>query len=186
VMCVFRDRAHECEELMELEFSIASLLQEARPSTARGVEAESDRPGWFHLSTTGEPEIRFRLPLVEDQMAVAGRPQAERLLARRCIDAVKLNARTIARVERAMEAMAPAVSRSLSGSCPKCGQPVEVPLHVPQLVVDELRVFSAGVHEEVDVIASAYHWQESAILALPQQRRRAYAEAIQQRERANA
>ena len=58
-----------------------------------------------------------------------------------------------------------------------------MPLNVPRLVMDELRARAGEVHEEIHVIAAAYHWAEAAILAMPQSRRRAYAETIRQRER---
>jgi len=183
VACVFRDKSHECEERMELEFSIAALLEEAHPSPVRGVVPASGDAGWFQLTATSDSPIRFRLPSLRDQIEVAGKPQAAKLLARRCIDGDKLDARTVARVERAMESMAPSVSRPLAGNCPNCGKPVSVPLHVPHLVVEELQASSTGVHEEIDAIAAAYHWEESAILALPQKRRRAYAETVRRRER---
>jgi hypothetical protein len=83
-----------------------------------------------------------------------------------------------------METMAPLVSRPLEGNCPECGQPVTVYLHVAKLVTGELAASAAGIHDEVDRIAAAYHWDEASILRMPQRRRRAYAELIRQRERA--
>ena len=53
-------------------------------------------------------------------------------------------------------------------------------LHVSSLVLDELRASAAGVHREIHAIAATYHWDESAILAMPQLRRQAYTDAIRQ------
>jgi hypothetical protein len=39
----------------------------------------------------------------------------------------------------------------------------------------ELRRAAEGLHEDVHVLASAYHWQEDVILALPRRRRQDYA-----------
>jgi hypothetical protein len=50
--------------------------------------------------------------------------------------------------------------------------------------MNELRFAAAGVHEEIHAIAAAYHWDERAILAMPQVRRQAYVETIQQHARA--
>ena len=83
-----------------------------------------------------------------------------------------------ARIERVMAAMAPDVSRPIAGDCPACGATVEAPLHVARVVVGELRRAAAAVHDDVDLIARSYHWPEATILALPQDRRRAYAERI--------
>ena len=77
-----------------------------------------------------------------------------------------------------MAAMAPEVSRPIAGDCPACGKTVQAPLHVARVVVAELRRTAAAVHDEVDLIARTYHWSEAMILALPQDRRRAYVERI--------
>jgi hypothetical protein len=82
-----------------------------------------------------------------------------------------------------MEAMAPRVSRPLAGNCPECGEALTMALHVPRLVMDELANNATGIHEETDAIAATYHWDEASILAMPQRRRRAYAETIRRRER---
>ena len=184
VRCLFRDRSHQCVERMELEFSIAAFLEEVHPAAPRGVRpVEGDRI-WFWMTGNDDPGVRFRLPAVDDQVRVLGERRPAALLARRCIDAENIGARRLARIERAMEALAPLVSRPLKGNCPGCGQPLTVPLHVPRLVMDELQKSAAGVYEEVHAIAAAYHWDEAAVLAMPQRRRRAYAEAIRRRDRA--
>jgi hypothetical protein len=79
-----------------------------------------------------------------------------------------------------MAAMAPEVSRPLAGTCPACAAAVEAPLHVARLVVAEFTRESASLHDEVDLIARAYHWAEADILRLPRGRRQAYADRIRQ------
>jgi hypothetical protein len=180
VACVFRDRLHECGVRMELEFSISAFIEEARPRSPRGVRP-GDAPGWFLLSGDEGRDVRFRLPTVEDQLQAMSTANGAALLTRRCIDAG--DARETRRAERAMEAMAPGVSRPLTGNCPECGEALTMALHVPRLVMDELVNNATGIHEETDAIAATYHWDEAAILAMPQRRRRAYAETIRRRER---
>jgi hypothetical protein len=180
VACVFRDRSHECGVRMELEFSITVFLDEARPHSPRGVRPGDDA-GWFALPGDDGRDVRFRLPTVEDQLRAMSSADGAALLAQRCIDAAK--ARERRRAEKAMEEMAPAVSRPLAGSCPECGESLTMMLHVPRLVMDQLENQAAGIHEETDAIAAAYHWDEASILAMPQQRRRTYAETIRRRER---
>jgi hypothetical protein len=51
-------------------------------------------------------------------------------------------------------------------------------LHVPTLVMGEMSAAALAVHDDVDAIAEAYHWDEAIILAMPQRRRCAYAETI--------
>jgi len=168
-----------CSERMEMEFSIATLLREAYPSSPRGVIPSPDRPGSYVLP---EKQISFRLPTVSDQIEALASPFPYRQLEQRCIErpveSAPPNARAAAIVERAMEAMAPTVSRPIAGVCAACGTGMTLHLHVPSLVLDELRSSSAGVHREIHAIAASYHWHESAILALPQLRRQAYTEAI--------
>lgn len=188
VSCLLRGASHRCGVRMELEFSITAFLQDARPSVPSGMQASGTNPRWFQLNGKtggGENPVRFRLPSVGDQVIVQDEPHAAASLARRCVDLAggeKLRARTMARAEHAMETMAPLVSRSLEGSCPECGEPVSVYLHVPRLVMDELEASAAGIHEEIHSLAAAYHWDEASILAMPQRRRRAYAETIRRRE----
>jgi hypothetical protein len=180
VACVFRDRSHACGVRMELEFSITAFLDEAQPRSPRGVRPGEDA-GWFLLPGNSGQDVRFRLPAVEDQLHAMASADGASLLARQCIDATSSRERR--RVERAMEEMAPAVSRPLAGNCPQCSEPLKMMLHVPRLVMDQLESQAAGIHDDTDAIAATYHWNEAAILAMPQRRRRAYAETIRRRER---
>lgn len=183
VACVFRCTQENCGERMAPDFSIAAFLADVNPRVPRKVESSEDRPGWFALSANGDGKVWFRLPAVEDQLEVMGRPRARDLLMQRCVDAGKLKARGLGRVEHAMETMAPLVSRPLAGNCPECGAPVTMPMHVPRLVMDEIKASAAGVHEEIHTIAAAYHWDEATILAMPQSRRQMYTETIRLHER---
>jgi hypothetical protein len=183
VACVYLCTFDGCGQRMEPEFNIASFLADARPRIPRQVSRSEERAGWFRLPGHGEGEVHFRLPVVDDQVKVMGQPNARTLLAERCIEAKKLNARALERVERAMEALAPPVSRPVAGTCPECGNWLTMPLHVPGMVMEELRRSAAGVHEEIHAIAETYHWDEATILAMPQSRRQAYAEMIRQQRR---
>jgi hypothetical protein len=163
---------------VELGFHLSDFMRIAAPRTPAGVEAEPGRPGWFRLGA-----VRFRLPTAADQAEVAGAPDPERALAALCLDPPRPPARARARVERAMAAMAPEVSRPIAGTCPHCAAAVHAPVPLSRIVVAELLRESAAVYEEIDLIARAYHWPEADILALPSQRRRAYAERIRLADR---
>jgi hypothetical protein len=162
-----------CGERVEMNIRIDDYLAGVEPRAFPGVGPDPARPGWFRLDGAG-----FRLPTASDQAAVAHLAHPARRLAERCLDEIARHRRHRARVERAMAAMAPEVSRPITGDCPTCGAAVQAPLHVARVVVGELRRAAAAVHDEVDLIARAYHWPEAMILALPQDRRRAYAERI--------
>jgi len=166
-------RCPHCAALAEVHFRVADYLAGIKPRTAAGVTPDSARPGWFSLAGAG-----FRLPEARDLVAVAGTARPGLALARRCLDDTARRTPHRARVERAMAVMAPELSRPIAGRCPACGEAVQAGLAVARLVVAELARAAASVHDEVDLIARAYHWPETAILALPQERRRAYAERI--------
>ena len=179
---LFGDSVHSlvrctCSERMEIEFSIATLLRDSHPCTPSRVLPAPDRPGWFTLP---EKHIAFRLPTVADQLHVLTSPHPYAVLEQRCIDAPHPDRRTLSTVERAMEIMAPAVSRPITGICAACGESIRLQLHVPTLVLHELCASASGIHREIHAIAATYHWPESTILALPQLRRQAYIEVIHQ------
>jgi hypothetical protein len=160
-----------CAARVEVGFRVSEYLAPVRPRAVAGVTPEAGRPGWFRLDGAG-----FRLPTASDQAAVAARDNPGRDMAARCLDDAAR--RAPGRVLRAMAAMAPEVSRPIAGICPACAAGVQAPLHVARVVVGELRRAAGAVHDDVDAIARAYHWPEAAILALPQDRRRAYAARI--------
>jgi hypothetical protein len=162
-----------CRVRVEVGFRISDYLDDIAPRAVAGVAPDPARPGWFLLDGAG-----FRLPTAGDQAAVALLPDPARQLAERCLDEAARQRRRRPRIERAMAAMAPEVSRPVAGVCPACDSAVEAPLHVARMVVGELRRAAAFVHEDVDAIARAYHWPEAMILALPQDRRRAYVARI--------
>lgn len=160
-----------CSERVEVAFRIDDYLASVRPRRPSDVVADPDRPGWWRLGTAA-----FRLPTAGDQASVAGLADAGMRLADRCVDATARRARS--RVMRAMEAMAPEVSRPIAGACPACAARVSASLHVTRVVIAELRRSASGVLDDVDAIARAYHWPKSAILAMPGPRRLAYAERL--------
>jgi hypothetical protein len=166
-------RCPHCRTLAEVSFRVADFLAGITPRTPAGVVPDPDRAGWFRFDGAG-----FRLPTAGDQAAVAGAARPLQRLTDLCLDDIAQQKRHRAPVERAMAVMAPAVSRPIEGHCPSCGARVRAGLSVPRLVVRELARAATTTQDDVDLIARAYHWPESAILALPEDRRRAYAERI--------
>ncbi len=162
-----------CGAMAEVSFRVADFLAGVKPRTVAGVAPDPARPGWFLLNGAG-----FRLPTAGDLAAVAGMENPALGLAARCLDDAARRPPHRARVERAMSEMAPEISRPVAGRCPACGTEVRAGFSAVRVVVTELVRAAGSVHDEVDLIAQAYHWPEAAILALPQERRRAYAERI--------
>jgi hypothetical protein len=169
--CAFDCPRSGCSQRVEIGFSLADYVGAARPRRPHDV-IDSDRPHWFRLR---DAPLSFRLPTAADQSAVLGRSDAAQLLAERCLDPADMSGRPRGRAERAMAAMAPEISRPVVGRCPACDATVRAGLHLPSIVMTELRRAAEGLHEDVHVLASTYHWQEEAILALPRRRRQDYA-----------
>ncbi len=165
-----------CGERVELEFSLTDYLAAVQPRRPRGVAAASERPGWWRVG-----DLAFRLPSAQDQIMAQASQDGARLLAERCLDPPTAPAALRARAERAMAAMAPEVSGPIGGQCPGCGASLNVLFHAPSFVMGEMRRAFGLLAEEVDLIASAYRWSETEILALPRVRRQAYAERIRRR-----
>jgi hypothetical protein len=163
----------ECRARVEVEIRVSDFLADIRPRPLPGLAQDPSRAGWFLLEGAA-----FRIPTAGDQAEVTGLPDGAARLAVRCLDPQARKTPVRGRIERAMATLAPAVSRPLAGVCPCCAAAVEAPLHVARVVVGELRRAAAAVQDEIDLIARAYHWSEPDILALPQDRRRAYAERI--------
>jgi hypothetical protein len=162
-----------CREIAEIVFSVSDYIADIRPKPVPGVMADAERPGWFSLGGA-----TFRLPTARYLAAVADRAEPGRELAALCLDETARQPRHRARVERAMACMAPEVSRSVAGTCPACGAAVRAGFAVARVVMAEQKRAAAAVHDEVDLIARAYHWPQAEILALPRARRHAYAERI--------
>ncbi len=135
---------------------------------------------------TGLGTCRFRAPTGADQEPLADLDddEAMRCLLDCCMVADEsssreivdsLNAEDMGRIETALEAMAPEVAVSVQASCPACGA-----LH--DIEVDPYRALSPkmgeGLLQEINIIASVYHWSEAEILELPLDRRRRYLELI--------
>jgi hypothetical protein len=59
-----------CGCRVDISFGIEEYLAHYSPCHPKGVEALPDRPGWFEL---GDEAVRYRLPMVEDVVAVTGR-----------------------------------------------------------------------------------------------------------------
>ena len=164
--------APECGEPMEIAFSAADYLEHNEPEPPEGV-VPLDEDGWFGLEETN---VSFRLPRCGDLVELAGREDAAAELVRRCVRPARVSARRLRRVEEAMEALAPSLSRELDARCPECGHAFVVEFDVQRYCATELRRHALSVFDDVNAIATAYHWPESEILELPRERRIRYAE----------
>ncbi len=165
-----------CGAAIDVNFSIDGYLAHHRPRQPRNVAADAEA-GWYRLRGS---EARFRLPLVADRLAVHGATHPARELARRCMQPAGLTAVMRRRIVKAMAALAPSLSHEVEGRCPECGTPLLLYLDVQEFTLAELRDQARHVLDDIHLLARAYHWPESEILALPRVRRMYYAERIRQ------
>jgi hypothetical protein len=178
--------AEGCGERVEFSFPVDAYLAHHAPGPARGrgwrAEAD-DEPGWFRLDAVGQ-QARFRLPTLADQIAADAAPDGEAWLAQACIAPAGLTARAQARVQEAMEMLAPPLAGPLDGACPECGARLQAQFEARRFCLQELRDRAHFVYDDIDVLAERYHWSEQSILALPRLRRAQYAERARQAARA--
>jgi len=165
---------NECGKRIDLRFGVQDYLEHHKPRWSRDVET-GDRDGWARLRGSS---ASFRVPTSADEMAVASLPNSYRELKRRCVEPADAPAPVMRRVERAMEMIAPNLARQLSGKCPECGAQFEVFFDPRAFVLRELRDEAAYVYEDINLLASSYHWSEAEILRMPRERRVKCAELI--------
>jgi hypothetical protein len=169
-----------CACRVDMSFGIEAYLYFHQPKAARGRGWQAmpldSEPGWFCLhGPAASAEPRFRLPSVADLMVARGAADPQRALAAACLQA-KLDPTSRRHIDVAMTAMAPPLSGELLGSCPDCGSAITVLLEPRVYCLRELRERARFIYEDVDLLASRYHWPEKRILAMPNHRRQAYVE----------
>jgi hypothetical protein len=163
-----------CQARIDISFRLDDYLDHHAPAMPRGISPAAE-PGWFRLEGT---DVTGRLVSCADQMAIAGRPDAEHELVRRCIRPGTAPARLRRKVEAAMAKLAPSLYDELEGRCPECAATVRISFDPLRYVLAELRDRAMFVYQEVHLIAARYRWSEHEILALPRARRARYAEYV--------
>jgi hypothetical protein len=166
-----RIRAHvdceHCRERLELIVSVGDLVQ-TRAAIPRDVEAAG---------------MRLRLPCLRDLAAVARERDAARgarQLLNRCLldagygGALALSEIALREVEDALEAADPNADLAFDVRCEACGHVGMAQLDAGAVLWDEIDVRARTLLGEVHLLAAAYGWTESEILALGAERRASY------------
>jgi hypothetical protein len=127
-------------------------------------------------AATSLGRLRLRVPTGADQEAIAAIDDpaaARRRLARRClVEPVPgpLSEQDVAKIETALEEVAPELTTRAQVACVDCGRPHELYLD-PYLCLSRA---SEEIFLEIHTLASVYHWSEREILSLPRERRQLY------------
>jgi len=168
-----RIRAHvdceRCGERLELNLTAPEMLQP--------VPAEEDGAGTIEAAG-----MRVRVPSLRDLAAVFTEHDAEcgaRQLLARCLlsandCADRLSDATMREVEDALEAIDPNADLAFNVHCEACGKHGTAQLDAGALLWDEIDARARALLGEVHLLARAYGWTESEILALGASRRAAY------------
>jgi hypothetical protein len=139
--------------------------------------------------------IAYRLPCSDDlavALDVAGddRDTAVVRLLERCVSSVThdgaaaaaadLPPRVIDQLQQEMARLDPGADARVALECAGCGHRFERPLDIGGYLWDELDDWAGRTLAEVHVLARAYGWSESEILALSAPRRRHYLACVQE------
>jgi hypothetical protein len=177
--------AETCNARIDVSFRVGEYLEHQHPEPRSDV-VSADEPGWLQFDERADGALegaRFRLPTCADLVVIATHPAGEAELLRRCVRLTVFDEEALRRIEEAMESLAPSLYADLEGSCPECGTEVTIPFDPQRYVLRELRARALSIYDDVDTLASRYHWSEREILAMPQVRRMRYTELVHDRGR---
>lgn len=145
-----------------------------------------DPPPRFDVELAPGACARVRLPSGDDQRrwaAHAPGPAPERRLARDLVEALngeplgdrdELPAEWLEPLAEALEERDPLTALRLTTCCPACGAPVDAEFDLEAHLLRNAAARQARLLDAVHRLASAYHWSEREILALPRSRRQQY------------
>lgn len=146
-----------------------------------------------NCSVGGEHTLSLRVPTGADQIkwlevprAAVG-PDLASTLARDLVAGVdgaapaeewEIPSAWLPAIEEALEQADPLTNLELRSQCPACGAEVATPFDLEATLLKLLVGRPARLLDDVHQLASAYHWSEAEILALPSHRRHEYLRRI--------
>jgi|SRR5579883_330434 hypothetical protein len=177
-----------CNEKLEFSLDLQVLLSRTvEPSVQPGEPAEQ-----VHTLRVDDVTLSFRLPTSADLASIASSVDAREgshLLIERCVVQAAQDDQVVAAQDlpgNILEALARSVSEldplaemELALDCPACQHHWTTLFDIVSFFWTELDVLAKRLLRDVHIIASAYGWRESDILALSAARRRYYLELIQ-------
>jgi hypothetical protein len=170
-----------CDQTLELNFNIADIYveQTAQPPPKLTIEKQ-------------DYVVAFRLPQALDLTALdqdAPILENRRRLLERCMLSARRGSKDIsvdelpdefvAEVSAQMAKADPQAEILMAARCPDCAHQWRAPLDIGAFVWAELNAWATRVLREVHLLAEAYGWRESDILALSPTRRRLYLEMLE-------
>ena len=168
-------RCSSCDAELELDLPAAIVPAATEPVEVPCLEVDGYR-------------VQARLPSLADVASVCRVSRnvslARRMLVERCVSwatqgdvvvaASELPETVIAGLAEHLDPLDPAARIVLACDCAECGARCEVSFDPAGFFAAELEAEAARLIREVDTLARAYGWSESAILGLSRLRRQQY------------
>ncbi|WP_196161593.1 hypothetical protein [Reinekea sp. G2M2-21] len=168
----FEARCPSCQAVFDLNVSFGDLPHSTPHADFPIFKVETSL-GWRHFEAPNG--------LFEERIAQERGTDPRREFARLCglsiaadSEATQYTDHDLQRIDDALEAQAPDIADAVRSTCPECKAEHDIR-------IDPLAFAFPTWHEliqEVHSLAHHYHWQEHDILALPQRRRKQYAQLI--------
>lgn len=171
-----------CNEQLEVGLNVADICIE--PNTLQ------HQP--FALAVEGY-ELQFRLPDSQDLLhieAVDSLEAARSVFFERCLLSATyegqacpvdtLPEEVLNKIEATMSAADPQADVELDLCCPECLHSWLAPFDIASFLWTEINAWAQRVLNEVHLLAKAYSWRETDILAMSPSRRRYYLERVMQ------
>jgi hypothetical protein len=148
------------------------------PLSLGGFRRESD-PTSISCTLPGGRTLDIAVPTGADQLAwlAAGDTGAGALVDR--LVTLPLGVAEIApgwleSIEAALERADPLTTLEIETACPECGAETSVPLDLEASCLALLAAEHPRLLDDIHALATAYHWSEAEIMAIPPERRRQY------------
>jgi len=168
-----------CEARLDVETTSDALLaiQAEAPARLQEIAIDGERFAVRPADSADLTAIGW-IPDMEEARAE---------LARRCLVPLAgaevppwLEEAEIDAVAAAMAEIDPAGDPFVALHCPECELEWDAPVDIAGVLAGEIEGAADALLDEIHLLAQAYHWSEDAILALGQERRRAYLARLQQ------
>jgi len=171
-----------CNEQLEVGLDVADIC----------VEQNTLQHQPFALAVEGF-ELQFRLPDSQDLLhieAVDSLDAARSVFFERCLLSATyegqecpvdtLPEEVLNKIEATMSAADPQADVELDLCCPECLHSWLAPFDIASFLWTEINAWAQRVLNEVHLLAKAYSWRETDILAMSPSRRRYYLERVMQ------
>ncbi len=176
----------DCRETMELELCLEDIATRQQTADETEFVSVGDDGRTYRLRRpTGRDQQEWLDKSLPDEDAAVREMVATLLIDERSAASAP-SAWTRSQLEAfnsAMEDADPLPAMLLDVKCPVCGLRGEYNFDLERLALRLLEESQRKLRHSVHRLASAYHWNEREILAIPERRRRQYLDLIEKEER---